>query len=133
MSQRLTALALVVPDYDAAIDFYVNVLGFTLVEDTVMSETKRWVRVAPPGDGQMALILAKATDDRQRAAIGNQTGGRVFLFLETDDFDRDYAAYQAAGVRFTESAPRIEPFGKVIVFTDPYGNKWDLIERPAAT
>ncbi|MEM6745903.1 MAG: VOC family protein [Pseudomonadota bacterium] len=133
MAQHLSALALVVPDYDEAIAFYVGVLGFTLAEDTRLSDAKRWVRVTPLGARETSLLLAKASGPKQEAAIGNQTGGRVFLFLETDDFDRDYARYQAAGVAFAEEAPRLEAFGKVIVFLDPYGNKWDLIERKSAS
>ncbi|MEM7740202.1 MAG: VOC family protein [Pseudomonadota bacterium] len=129
MRQFLSALALVVPDYDEAIAFYVGKLGFTLTEDTRLSDAKRWVRVTPPGAAQTSLLLAKAKGPEQEKAIGNQTGGRVFLFLETDDFDRDYARYLAAGVTFDEDAPRLEEFGKVIVFSDPYGNKWDLIGR----
>ena len=128
MPQHLSALALVVPDYDEAIAFYVGKLGFELLEDTALSEAKRWVRVAPPGSKETALLLAKAKGPEQEAAIGNQTGGRVFLFLETDDFDRDYARYVAEGVEMTEE-PRHEPFGKVVVFKDPFGNKWDLIGR----
>lgn len=128
MKQFLSGLALVVPDYDEAIDFYVGKLGFDLIEDTKRSETKRWVVVAPPGSGETTLILAKAKGPEQEAAIGNQTGGRVFLFLDTDDFDRDYTRYLEAGVEMTEE-PRNEPFGKVVVFKDPYGNKWDMIER----
>lgn len=128
MSQYLSALALVVPDYDAAIAFYVDALGFELLEDTRLSDNKRWVRVAPPGAKETSLLLAKAKGPEQEAAIGNQTGGRVFLFLETDDFDRDYTRYVEAGVEMTET-PRSEPFGKVVVFKDPFGNKWDLIGR----
>jgi len=130
MAQYLSALALVVSDYDEAIAFYVGALGFELTEDTRLSETKRWVRVTPPGAKETSLLLAKASGPEQEAAIGNQTGGRVFLFLETDDFDRDYARYREAGVQMTEE-PRQEAFGKVVVFCDPYGNKWDLIERKA--
>lgn len=126
MKQFLSAIALVIPDYDEAIAFYTQSLGFELIEDTVMSPEKRWVVVAPPG-GECQLVLAKAANEEQKRAIGNQTGGRVFLFLRTDDFDRDYARYQKAGVEFTES-PREEPFGKVVIFKDPFGNKWDLIE-----
>lgn len=126
MRQRIMALALVVPDYEAGIAFYVGKLGFDLLEDTDMGGGKRWVRVRPKG-GDAELLLARAVNDDQRAAIGNQTGGRVFLFLETDDFDRDYAAYVAAGVTFLE-APRNEPYGKVVVMQDPFGNKWDLLE-----
>lgn len=128
MPQYLSALAIVVPDYDEAIDFYVNSLGFELLEDTKRSETKRWVRVAPPGAKETCLLLAKAKGPEQEAAIGNQTGGRVFLFLETDDFDRDYERYLKAGVEMTEEPRQIE-VGKVVVFKDPFGNKWDLIGR----
>ncbi|MEH6489635.1 MAG: VOC family protein [Hyphomonas oceanitis] len=126
MRQRIMALALVVPEYEAGIAFYVGKLGFDLLEDTDMGGGKRWVRVRPKG-GDTELLLARAVNDDQRAAIGNQTGGRVFLFLETDDFDRDYAAYVASGVTFLE-APRNEPYGKVVVMQDPFGNKWDLLE-----
>ncbi|MCX2725150.1 VOC family protein [Roseibium salinum] len=127
MKQFIGALTLVVPDYDEAIAFYVTKLGFELIEDTRLSDTKRWVLVAPRGSTETRLLLAKADGEAQHAAIGNQTGGRVFLFLNTDDFDRDHAAMLAAGVPFLE-APRLEPYGKVAVFRDPFGNKWDLIE-----
>ena len=127
MSQRLALVTLVVPDYGTAIAFYCGALGFELLEDTALSGTKRWVRVAPRSGGT-ALLLARADADAQRAAIGNQTGGRVAFFLETDDFGRDHAAFLAAGVHFTE-APRREPYGTVAVFRDPFGNQWDLIER----
>ena len=126
MNQHLHALALVVPGYDEAINFYVATLGFELVEDTELNAEKRWVRVRPKG-GQASLLLAKATTEDQRAAVGDQAGGRVFLFLHTDDFERDYAAYTKAGVSFTE-APRDEAYGRVVVFRDPFGNLWDLIE-----
>lgn len=129
MTRAVATVALVVPDYDAAIDFYVGKLGFDLLED-VEQGTKRWVRVAPPGGRGAALLLARAEGGVQAAAIGNQSGGRVFLFLETDDFARDHAAMQAAGVIF-EEAPRTEPYGRVAVWRDPFGNRWDLIERPA--
>lgn len=127
MSQHLAAIALVVRDYDEALDFYVGKLGFTLVEDTRMSATKRWVLVAPPGAKEMRLLLAKAGTPEQETRIGNQAGGRVFLFLHTDDFRRDHEAYRAKGVRFLE-APRHEAYGTVAVFADLYGNKWDLIQ-----
>jgi len=120
-------LALVVRDYDEAIAYFTNALGFELIANTRMSETKRWVVVAPRGGG-VRLLLAKAVNPSQEARIGDQTGGRVFLFLETDDFDADFARYSAAGVRFLES-PRHEAYGKVAVFEDLYGNKWDLVER----
>lgn len=133
MPQKLAALALLVHDYDAALAFYTQKLGFTLLEDTDMGGGKRWVRVAPPGAAECALLLAKATTPDQTAAVGRQTGGRVFLFLHTDDFWRDYNAMQAAGVKFLEQ-PRHEPYGTVVVFEDLYGNKWDFIEpRPPAT
>ena len=127
MNQRITHLALVVDDYDDAIRFYTEKLNFVLLEDTVLSETKRWVRVAPPGEGPCALLLAKADGDEQRSRVGNQTGGRVFLFLHTDDFWRDYHAMTANGVRFVRQ-PADEPYGTVAVFEDLYGNLWDLIE-----
>jgi catechol 2,3-dioxygenase-like lactoylglutathione lyase family enzyme len=122
---NLGMITLLVDDYDEAIDYYTNVLGFTLVEDTPLSETKRWVVVSPSEGAR--LLLAKATDESQMAAIGNQTGGRVSFFLYTDNFDRDYERLSAQNVAFTES-PRIETFGKVVVFADKYGNKWDFIE-----
>jgi catechol 2,3-dioxygenase-like lactoylglutathione lyase family enzyme len=125
MTQRLAMTALLVDDYDRAIAWYVDVLGFALCEDTPVGGEKRWVVVAPRGGG--ALLLARAVDDRQRRAIGDQSGGRVFLFLETDDFARDHAAYTARGVRFVE-APRREAYGMVAVFEDLYGNRWDLIQ-----
>ena len=125
MKHSLVALALLVPQYDEAIEFYTRVLGFRLVEDRPMGPDKRWVLVAPSGQGAN-LLLARAANPEQVAAIGNQTGGRVFLFLHTDDFAASYAHLQAHGVRFTES-PREEEYGRVVVFLDPYGNKWDLI------
>ena len=127
---RLGAVSLLVRDYDEAIAFYVGTLGFDLSEDTDMGGGKRWVTVTPTG-GDTALLLARATTPDQIARIGDQAGGRVWLFLETDNFARDHAAWSAAGVRFRE-APRHEPYGVVAVFEDLYGNAWDLIE-PAAT
>jgi catechol 2,3-dioxygenase-like lactoylglutathione lyase family enzyme len=124
---RLAAVALVVRDYDEAIDFFTRALGFRLVEDTPVGPDKRWVLVAPSGGGA-ALLLARAAKPEQLARVGDQTGGRVFLFLDTDDFDRDHAAMTAAGVRFVEG-PRDEAYGKVAVFLDLYGNRWDLVER----
>ena len=128
--QRIAQLALTVLDYDDAIRFYVDKLGFTLVEDTDMGSAKRWVRVRPPGapEGGAELLLARAVGDAQRASVGNQTGGRVFLFLETDDFQRDYEAYTSKGVRFVRG-PSKEAYGTVAVFEDLYGNRWDLIGR----
>ncbi len=122
---NLGLVALVVADYDEAIDFYVNVLGFELVEDTPQ-DGKRWVVVRPAGGIGTALLLARAADDRQRARIGDQTGGRVFLFLETDDFVGDYQRMRESGVRFVEE-PRHAPYGNVVVFEDLYGNRWDLL------
>ena len=132
MTQHLSAIALIVRDYDEALDFYVGKLGFTLVEDTRMSDTKRWILVAPPGTQETRLLLAKADTPEQKTRIGNQTGGRVFLFLHTDNFQRDCEAYRARGVRFLEP-PRQEPYGTVAVFVDLYGNKWDLIEPRLGT
>lgn len=123
----LGMLSLLVRDYDEAIAYYTEKLGFMLVEDTALSETKRWVVVAPGNDGAR-LLLAKAGSDTQQAYIGNQTGGRVFLFLYVSDFDTIYARYLDAGVRFIET-PRQETYGKVVVFEDLYGNRWDMIER----
>jgi len=122
----LSAVSLLVRDYDEAIAFYVGTLGFDLSEDTDMGGGKRWVRVTPKG-GQTSLVLARATTPEQVAAIGAQAGGRVWLFLETDDLRRDHAVWSAAGVVFRE-APRHEAYGKVVVFEDLYGNAWDLIE-----
>ncbi|MEM6585836.1 MAG: VOC family protein [Pseudomonadota bacterium] len=127
MSAKLTlaTITLVVPDYDAGVAFYRDALGFDLVEDTDLGGGKRWVVVAPHKGA--ALLLAKATDEAQRAAIGNQTGGRVSFFLHTDDFADTHARFVDAGVSFLEQ-PRTEPYGKVAVFSDPFGNRWDLIE-----
>ncbi len=125
--QRLAALALLVPEYDAAIAYYTGILGFTLLEDTDMGGGKRFVVVAPPGGGGANLVLARAASPEQIARIGDQTGGRVFLFLHTDDFARDHARYTAAGVEFRET-PRHEPYGTVAVFRDTFGNLWDLIQ-----
>jgi catechol 2,3-dioxygenase-like lactoylglutathione lyase family enzyme len=125
---NLGMITVVVDDYDNAIDYYTIALGFTLVEDTKMSETKRWVVVAPDVNQGASLLLAKAASPEQNAAIGNQSGGRVMFFLYTDNFDRDYARMTEHNVAFTEE-PRHEEFGKVVVFADKYGNKWDFIER----
>jgi catechol 2,3-dioxygenase-like lactoylglutathione lyase family enzyme len=126
--RKLASISLVVRDYDEAIDFYTRVMRFRLIEDTSMSPVKRWVIVAPGNDTDTTLLLAKAASPEQHAAIGNQSGGRVFLFLHTDDLDGDIAHLRAHGVRFAEDAPRHEAYGRVIVFHDLYGNKWDLIE-----
>jgi len=124
---NIALVSLVVRDYDEAIAFYVGALGFEVVEDTVMDEETRWVVVAPNGNRGSGLLLARAKTSEQQARIGDQTGGRVFLFLHTDDFDRDHRRMMTAGVRFAES-PRHEPYGTVAVFQDLYGNLWDLIE-----
>ena len=123
---HLALVALLVPDYDEAIAYTTAVLGFTLVEDTPQGNDKRWVRVAPPG-AQTQLLLARAVTDEQRAAIGRQGGGRVWLFLHTADFAAEHARLVAAGVRFLE-APRHEPYGTVAVFEDRWGNRWDLVQ-----
>ena len=131
MHQRLGLVALVVRDYDEAIDFYVGKLGFTLIEDSpVPAQAKRWVVVAPPGAGGAHLLLARAASPEQESRIGNQTGGRVFLFLYTDDFERDYEAFRSKGVVFIRG-PDDQPHGKVAVFQDLYGNSWDLIQPNA--
>lgn len=127
MNQHLAHIALVVKDYDEAILFYTSQLNFTLIEDTKLSETKRWVLVKPKGDGSCMLLLAKAASEEQQTRIGNQTGGRVFLFLYTDDFWRDYNYYLQKGIEFVKE-PVTEPYGTVAVFKDLYGNLWDLIE-----
>jgi uncharacterized glyoxalase superfamily protein PhnB len=119
-------IALVVDEYDSAISHYVTDLGFTLIEDTIMSPEKRWVVVAPSNDGAR-ILLAKAATDQQRAAIGNSTGGRVGFFLYTTNFDETYESYKARGIEFIEQ-PRQEAYGQVVVFKDKYGNKWHLIE-----
>ncbi|ULQ53620.1 VOC family protein [Flavihumibacter fluvii] len=127
MKQKLALVAIVVDDYDSAIDFYTNKMNFELVEDTVMSPTKRWVVVGPRGTDGCRFLLARAANAEQESRIGNQTGGRVFLFLHTDDFARDFAQYAVNGLRIIRE-PSIEPYGKVAVFEDIYGNLWDLIE-----
>ena len=132
MTQRIAHLALLVREYDEAIAFFTEALGFRLVEDTPLGAGKRWVVVAPPGaavDGA-SLLLARAATPEQQRRVGDQTGGRVFLFLHTDDLWRDYHAMRARGVRFTEE-PRREEYGTVVVFLDLYGNKWDLVQRDA--
>ncbi len=127
MNQRLVNIALVVDDYDKAIQFYTEILGFELVEDSDLGEGKRWVLVRPKGEGSCRILLAKAKGGEQKSSIGNQTGGRVFLFLHTDDFWRDYHAYTSKGVKFVRE-PVEEAYGIVSVFEDCYGNLWDLIE-----
>ncbi|UOV02710.1 VOC family protein [Pseudoxanthomonas mexicana] len=125
--QLLSLVTLLVDDYDRAIAHYCGALAFALREDTDLGGGKRWVRVAPPGDGTTDLLLAVATTDAQRARIGDQTGGRVGFFLQTDDFWRDHARMSAAGVEFLES-PREESYATVAVFRDAYGNRWDLLQ-----
>ena len=128
--RSIAAMTLVVADYDEAIAFYVDLLGFSLVDDTPLGDGRRWVRVAPTGTGA-TLLLARADGPEQAARVGDQTGGRVFLFLETDDFARDHALFSSRGVRFLEE-PRFEAYGTVAVFEDLYGNRWDLIEPKRA-
>ena len=130
MRQSLKHVALIVRDYDEAISFFVELVGFKLVADEYQPEQdKRWVLIAPPGAGPdgASILLARAANDEQAAAIGNQSGGRVFLFLETDDFDRDFLAMTAKGIRFIRE-PATQAYGKVAVFEDLYGNWWDLVQ-----
>jgi catechol 2,3-dioxygenase-like lactoylglutathione lyase family enzyme len=128
MGQTIAAVALVVRDYQEAIEFFTSQLRFTLVEDIPLPGGKRWVRVAPPGGAGPSILLARAATPQQESRIGNQTGGRVFLFLQTDDFWRDYENMRSNDVQFVEK-PRDEPYGTVAVFLDLYGNRWDLVER----
>lgn len=127
MNQRIAHIALVVDDYDDAIGFYTNKLNFELVEDTVLDEKKRWVLVKPKGEGQCMLLLAKAANEEQKSRVGNQTGGRVFLFMYTDDFERDHQNLISKQVKIIRE-PQTFPYGRVLVFADLYGNLWDLIE-----
>ncbi len=127
VQQKIGNIALVVENYDDAIEFYTTKLQFTLVEDTHLGGGKRWVQISPPNSNGTNLLLAQASTDQQKAAIGNQTGGRVFLFLQTNDFWRDYELMKANGVVFDEQ-PRVEEYGTVVVFQDLYGNKWDLLQ-----
>ena len=128
MPQYIAQIAIVVRDYDEAIQYYTTILNFELIEDTTLSDTKRWVVVQPKGSNNgCKLLLAKAASPNQEEAIGNQTGGRVFLFLHTDNFDRDHQDYTSKGVVFVRP-PVVEPYGKVAVFKDLYGNMWDLIQ-----
>jgi catechol 2,3-dioxygenase-like lactoylglutathione lyase family enzyme len=126
MTRRISQVALLVHDYDEAIRFFTQALDFELLEDGPRPDGKRWVRVGPRGGHGTALLLARAATPEQQHAVGNQSGGRVFMFLNTDDFVRDYARMKSMGVRFTEE-PRHEEYGTVVVFLDLYGNKWDLI------
>ena len=127
MKQSLAHIAIVVDDYDKAIEFYTQKLHFTLTEDTTLSDTKRWVLVTPKGASGCSLLLAKAATDEQKSRIGNQTGGRVFLFLHTDNLERDYQNLLDHKIKIVRE-PTIEPYGKVAVFEDIFGNLWDLIE-----
>lgn len=127
MKQSIAQFALVVNDYDEAIAFYTRKLHFDLIEDTKLSDTKRWVVIRPAGSDGCCILLAKAADEEQKSRVGNQTGGRVFLFLHTDDFWRDYHAMTTDGIRFVKP-PAEEPYGTVAVFEDLYGNLWDLIQ-----
>lgn len=127
MNQQIAHIALVVTNYDEAIAFYTQKLNFDLIEDTQLSETKRWVMVKPKGDGQCCLLLAQAANEEQKSRVGNQTGGRVFLFLYTDDFWRDYNIMLERKINFVRP-PSTEVYGTVAVFEDIYGNLWDLIE-----
>ncbi len=126
MTQKIAQIALVVNDYDEAIEFYTKKLHFTLIEDTVLSDTKRWVVLAPQNSTGCNLLLAKAANEEQQKFVGNQTGGRVFLFLHTDDFERDYQNLLANNITIVRE-PSVEEYGKVAVFADLYGNLWDLI------
>jgi catechol 2,3-dioxygenase-like lactoylglutathione lyase family enzyme len=126
MAQHIAHVAVLVADYDEAIAFYTTILGFTLLEDTPLEAGKRWVIVGPAEKGGTSLLLARAANAAQASRVGNQTGGRVFLFLHTDDFRRDHALLRHRGVRFVEE-PRVESYGSVAVFVDLYDNRWDLI------
>lgn len=127
MQQSIINVTIVVRDYDEAIHFYTQVLGFSLMEDTDLGSGKRWVRVSPPGSSGTCLLLAQAANSEQTSHVGNQTGGRVFLFLQTDDFWRDYPTLKARGLNFIEE-PRKEAYGTVAIFEDLYGNRWDFIQ-----
>jgi len=127
MNQKIAQIALLVDDYDKAIEFYTKKLKFNLIEDTVLSETKRWVRIAPNGSSGFCLLLAKAVNDEQKSRVGNQTGGRVFLFLNTDNFERDYQNLLDQKIKIVRK-PHKEEYGTVAVFADLYGNLFDLIE-----
>jgi len=132
MPQHIALIALVVAEYDEAVRFYTDVLGFRLVEDTYQAgQNKRWVVIAPPGESATHILLARASTEVQVSRVGNQTGGRVFLFLHTDDFWRDYEAYKRRGVHFVRD-PSTEPYGTVAVFSDLYGNQWDLVQPTEA-
>ena len=127
MKQEIVHVAIVVEDYDDAIEFYTKKLKFDLIEDTIQSETKRWITVRPKGSKSCSLLLAKGANDLQKSRIGNQTGGRVFMFLNTDSFERDYQNLLDNNIKIIRE-PKVEPYGKVAVFEDLYGNWWDLLE-----
>jgi len=127
VTQKIAHVAVVVRDYDEAIKFYTKVMGFDLVEDTPLDDKKRWVVVSPPNSAGTSLLLARAATPEQERCVGRQTGGRVFLFLHTDDFWRDYHAMRSRGIQF-ENEPRQEAYGTVAIFLDLYGNRWDLVE-----
>jgi catechol 2,3-dioxygenase-like lactoylglutathione lyase family enzyme len=127
MMQTIASVTLVVRDYDEALGFFTGSLGFNVIADTPLAEGKRWILVAPPNSHGTSLLLAQASTEEQASRIGNQTGGRVFLFLHTDDFWRDYHQMKARGIKFRET-PRDEPYGIIAVFEDLYGNQWDLVE-----
>lgn len=130
MNRKIATMTYMVEDYDEAIEYFTEKLNFSLLEDTQLNDRKRWVRIAPAGTNEFCLLLAKADSKQQREAIGNQSGGRVFLFLHTDDFYRDFSHMKAKGIVFKEE-PRSEPYGVVAVFEDLYGNLWDLLEPKA--
>ena len=127
MKQQIGSVTFLVKDYDEAIEYFINKLQFDLIEDSQLNETKRWVVVSPKGSIGTSLLLAKATTEEQERSVGNQTGGRVAFFLHTDNFNRDYERMMSKGVNFLES-PREEKFGRVVIFQDLYGNKWDFIQ-----
>ena len=131
MGQSISCATLLVKDYDEALRYFLEKLQFNLIEDTKISETKRWVLVSPGTPGQFSILLAKAVSEEQKLCIGNQTGGRVGFFLQTDDFDKCYTMFKNNGVTFLEE-PRNEKYGRVVVFADLYGNKWDLLEHKKA-
>ena len=132
IKQRISNIALVVENYDDAIEFYTQKLNFELIENTDLGGGKRWVQISPPNAEGTNILLAKASNDQQQQSIGNQAGGRVFLFLQTNDFSRDYEHMKSQGVEFTEQ-PRVEEYGTVVVFKDLYGTKWDLLQLNDAT
>jgi lactoylglutathione lyase len=127
IEQNISNIALIVEDYDDAIEFYTQKLNFQLIEDTPLGGGKRWVQISPPNSNGANLLLAKASNNEQKKSVGNQAGGRVFLFLQTNDFWRDYEDMKSQGVEFNE-APRVEEYGTVVVFKDLYGTKWDLLQ-----